>query len=380
MVIAFCISQYEKLNIGLQPWLTINKIALRLDYLGHEVHIVTDVGESYKSDRVSVHRVTNLRGTNLKEIERLFELIQADHIIISVTPLSLVTACWYRKIRNCKIYAYLSYPFYSKHEYFRAFNQLDKSDKWVYGRHQLVPQFLWREVMVRFFDGVICQSQRTSTRISSSVKQRIPVHTIPPGIDQLVWNADAIEEKIPSSDTVLLYIGSTKRIRGFRLLLDAISMLSESAIKLRIMARGADEDIVRKIRMEAGSLQLGQNLDVRGGWLESTELRKEIQSADVVLLPFVLVPSELPVSVMEAVCCGTPVIVSDLDGLPEAAGPAGIVIKNGDIHGLSQAIKKIHEHKHILSELRNGCKEQIRNMKSWDDVALMWQDVLFRVS
>lgn len=360
----------------LQPWLTLNEIATRLNSLGHEIHFITDEGKTRKLGRLSIHRVESLRSMYSKEIEHIIESVKTDCVVKSVTPLSLVTADWYRSSRNYKKYAYLSYPFYTVSEYLRACIKLDDRDKWQYGRHQLIPSFLWRNVLARYFDGVICQSKRTSQRISAQTGHRIPVHAIPPGIDRSLWVTGENPKAFNSPDTVLLFIGSTKRIRGFQMLLDAFTMLPESGIRLRVMARGAGEGVVQSIKLEVKQRRIEHMIDIRGGWLTSEELRKEIESADVVLLPFILVPSELPVSVMEAICCGTPVIVSDLDGLPEYSGRAGIVIRNGDTKGLAAAIRRIHEDKSILCEMKNACQLQSDKMQTWDTVALAWQRVL----
>jgi glycosyltransferase involved in cell wall biosynthesis len=376
MNVTFCISQFDKSKVRLQPWLTFNEIATRLHSLGCEIHLITDVGSTDKYDGISVHSVESLRGTHSGQIERALSTIKPDCVIVSVTPLSLVTASWYRRHDSHRIFAYISYPFYTTSEYLRAFPHLDSREIWEYGRHQLVPTPLWRRKLTRSFDGIICQSERTSQRILNHMDHRIPIYTIPPGIDQSFWIGDKGHKVGSSSNTVLLYIGSAKRIRGFQLLLDALSLLSESGLRLRVMARGASDDVVREIRTEAARRNIEHQVDIQGGWLNSEDLRKEIKSADIVLMPFVLVPSVLPISVMEAMCCGTPVIVSDLDGLPEVAGDAGLVVTNGDIHSLMAAIKKIHKDRSILSALRDACARQMNKMRTWDEVSLIWQDVL----
>ena len=110
--------------------------------------------------------------------------------------------------------------------------------------------------------------------------------------------------------------------------------------------------------------------------METNEIKKQIQSATAVLFPFILVPSELPVSVLEAIYCGTPVIVSDLVGLPEVVGNAGIMVPHADVQKMASAIQKLHRQKEYLAELNAVCNERRNAILSWDSVCKEWADFL----
>ena len=57
-----------------------------------------------------------------------------------------------------------------------------------------------------------------------------------------------------------------------------------------------------------------------------------------------MLPSEregLPLSVLEAMAHGRPVVVSDGPGNPDAAGDAGLVVPVGDVDGLAAAMSRL---------------------------------------
>lgn len=109
-------------------------------------------------------------------------------------------------------------------------------------------------------------------------------------------------------------------------------------------------------------------MSIRGGWIAIDDLKREIYQADMVVLPFVLVPSELPVTLMEAIACGTPVLVTDIDGLPSAIGEAGLVVPHVDIPGLSRNMEKFHGSLELKQKLNNACLTECNRMESWDSI------------
>jgi len=104
----------------------------------------------------------------------------------------------------------------------------------------------------------------------------------------------------------------------------------------------------------------------------------EIQAATAVLLPFVVVPSELPVSAMEAIACGTPVISTNIDGLPSTVGKAGLIVKQGSSKQLAQAMLDLHADRKRLTHCREACIQQTGKMKTWQEMGAQWEEVLVR--
>ena len=377
MIVVFCIPQFKRENLPLQPWLTVHRVAMSLSDRGHNVHVITDEGEPEEHDRIKINVVNSLRGTNSKQIGRLLQAIKPNSVIVTVTPLSLATAGWYQILERYSAYGYLSYPFYTRKQILKAFPHICWRDRWEYGRHILVPRRAWTDRLVRLFDGVICQSKHTAQKVTTLTKSKIHACAIPPGIDMERW-ASEIGPKTVNSNDYFLYLGTASRIRGFLLLLDAFAGLTDPNIRLKVLARGAGETELKEIKRAVERHNIDERVSIRGGWMETNEIKKQIQSATAVLFPFILVPSELPVSVLEAIYCGTPVIVSDLVGLPEVVGNAGIMVPHADVQKMASAIQKLHRQKEYQAELNAVCNERRNAILSWDSVCKEWADFLTR--
>ena len=335
------------------------------------MHVVTDQIDNFDLKGISIHVVDTLKGTNSRKISQVIDSIHPDAIVVDVNPLSLVTASWYRRIGRCRMIAYISYPFYSKKEIVTALPHIMMKEKYEFGRHILVPRYLWAGRMVKFFDAVICQSAVTGKSITKQTHSKIPVHVIPPGIDKERWTATGAMNQ-DRSKNLFLYTGAATAIRGFSVVLDAIALLSDTDIKLRVLARGSNQTSLKAIESEVIRRNIQNKVSIKGGLLTIEELKREILNSTAVLLPFVLVPSELPVTVMESIACGTPVIVSSINGLSEAAGDAGVAVPPGDPFRLATEIKDLYLQNKRIKDMRAACPKQAERMLSWNSVSDRW--------
>lgn len=374
MKILFCIPDFYNGNLALQPWLTIYRVGKELIGHGCDLHILTNRKFTDVFEGINIHWVDSLRGTNSREVQSFFKKIQPDAIVTSVTPLSLVTTGWYRELVHYRAFAFLSYPFYTVRETLKAFPYLSANERWSYGRHLLIPPRLWRHALKRFFLGALCQSARSGDRIDPSGKYGFQVFPIPPGIDSGRWFPPASDSKDVNLCS-FLYTGTPSSIRGFGLVLEAFKKMARPDSRLRIMARGGDDNTRHSIQRQLDRLQIQDRVSISTGWASPDDLRRAIWDSDAVLLPFVLVPSELPVTVMEVIACGRPVIVTDINGLPEAGEGCALVVEQADVDSLAAAMQLFYENGTAMIE-NFRFNERRESMLSWDVIAQRWFEVL----
>lgn len=370
MKFVFCIYNFINEKLPLQPWLTINEVALRLKDDGHDVHIVTDVDDVVASD-LNIHVVRSLRGSNKEEIYSVIDDIAPDTLITLITPLNLATGGWIARYADSQVIAFSSYPFYSFKELLRAFPHVKFVELKSYLRHLLVPGFLWKTRLKKYYNGVICQSESGKTRLLNLLSQDVKVHSIPPGIDLDTWKPAQIS--IANSKTLkLLYLGTASAIRGFNICLQSYKEVADKDISLTILARGATTIQTEAISTKLEIMGIKEKCHLIGGWIDRDEMIAHINTADLVVLPFVLVPSELPVSVMEVIACGTPVITTDIDGLPSTVGEAGMIVKQGSSGSLSAAIIDLYDQRVQLDHLKDCCIAESAKMYAWDVMYDKW--------
>jgi glycosyltransferase involved in cell wall biosynthesis len=377
MRVVFCIYDFSASNRPLQPWLTIDRVGNWLAKQGHDVHLITDVNKVDDAGGIIMHHVPSLRGNASGEITRLITRIRPDCVVVTVTPLNLVSTKWFGSV-PARWIAFASYAFYHPTEIARAIRWVSPRHLLPYARHLLVPEFLWARMLKRRFYAVVCQSARTTARIESACGPHSAVRmvTIPPGVNGDIWNFVAESGRQGVKDAPLLYVGASRAIRGFPVLLQALRIVARDGVRLRVLARGADNTRLEALRVEIADLGLTDVVELVGGWIEPSALADEIRRAAAVVLPFVLVPSELPVSVIESLAVGTPVIATDIDGLPSAVGDAGLIVPAGNPRALAEALRRMCEDVKLHDRLTKQASIIGQSVLSWDDVALQWQGLL----
>lgn len=377
MRVAFCVYGYSPEVERLQPWLTVHEVASVMLAAGWDVHLLTDDERRPSLAGLHHHFVRTMRPSNAAQVRAVLDNIAPDRVVVLTTPLNLALSGWYRFVK-CPLVAFLSYPFYTRSELLRALPHLTRADLGTYGRHALVPRLLWRRTLKRYFSAVIAQSVRTATRVANAAGPRVVGHGLRAGLDLGFWSADPNRVCTTGKPVRFLYVGSAKAIRGFDVLLDAFRRFEGQGAELRILARGSapDEMAALRRRVDARTGAMREQVQILGGWMGREAFREELRAADVAVLPFVLVPSELPVSVLECIACGTPVIATDIDGLPEAVGAAGVIVPSGNKVRLAAAMRELANDPARIDDLRVRCREARARMLEWPSVGQEWLRVL----
>lgn len=155
-----------------------------------------------------------------------------------------------------------------------------------------------------------------------------------------------------------LFLGLIIERKGIYDLLKAIASLDaalRNKVKLDIGGDGEKDKLLRMI----SNLQLQDNVRFRG-WVNG-ELKKELFSnADVYILPSYV--EGLPVSVLEAMSYGLPVIATNVGGIPEIVknGENGYLLTPQDENAIAAAITKIIENDAQLEKMGRRSLELVR--------------------
>jgi glycosyltransferase involved in cell wall biosynthesis len=199
---------------------------------------------------------------------------------------------------------------------------------------------------------------------------------IPPAIDEMYLIPPAeneIEEfkkKInPSGLPTILYFGPPSTLRGIDVLIEAYAKICEKIpSKLILLLRIDDvesmkeENTLRKIINEK---RVAKSTMIISGVLDKKEIIKYISIADLVCLPFKIVLSDVPLTVLEAMSLGKPIISTHVDGLADLLEGRGLVIHPSNVKALSESLMILLRN----SKLREILKEKTGN------IYLSWQQV-----
>ena len=133
----------------------------------------------------------------------------------------------------------------------------------------------------------------------------------------------------------VLFMGRIGERKGTWDLLNAIPRVLEE-VPNALFRFGGDGDIEEfNQRVDAAGIQ--NNVEALG-WVSGEDKLKAFDTAEVYCLPSY--NEGLPVSVLEAMAVGLPVVSTPIAGIPEAviSGVTGQLVKTGDVGGLAEAL------------------------------------------
>lgn len=140
----------------------------------------------------------------------------------------------------------------------------------------------------------------------------------------------------------LLFVGGLDRahyFKGLPVLLEALKILNDPKIKLRVVGEGELKDDFKRT---AVSLGLGNQVQFLGT-INYEDLPKYYRSADLFVLPSTTKGEAFGLVLIEAMASGTPVIASGLAGVRKVFrdGLDGLAAEPGSAIDLAEKIKKV---------------------------------------
>jgi colanic acid/amylovoran biosynthesis glycosyltransferase len=139
----------------------------------------------------------------------------------------------------------------------------------------------------------------------------------------------------------VIAVGRLEKQKGFNYLLSAAHQLLRQNIDIEVelIGEGDESDALRAMTRE---LQITDKVRFRG-WLTFDEVRNAMRQATIMAHPSPDLGDGVPNVIKEAIALGTPVIASNVAGIPELLdnGRCGMLVPPRDIKGLADAIKTL---------------------------------------
>ena len=158
----------------------------------------------------------------------------------------------------------------------------------------------------------------------------------------------------------LMICGTDMIRKGLGLLIQVIKLLQEQQYELQLTVIGPSVEVEKAIK-KYGSVA---NMEIIQ-FLPHEELVKKYQQADLFVFPSYL--DSWAMTVLEAMACGTPVIVTENTGSKDAVKKGGgIVIATGDSKALQEAIVTFYNDRFLLEETGKKA-HQVAMEYSWEN-------------
>ena len=176
------------------------------------------------------------------------------------------------------------------------------------------------------------------------------IYVTPFGVDMKLFNPSRREERY----TDLFVIGNIKsltEVYGIEYILRAGSIIAENNkeidFQIRIAGKGELEQYYKELALKLGL----KDKVVWLGYISEQEAAKEWANMDVAVIPSIR--ESFGVSAIEAEASGTPVIISDAEGLIEVTcpGESSFVTRKCDAEDIAQRIVELYKNRKLLKKM-----------------------------
>lgn len=320
--------------------IALNKTGVKTDVMTFNVDQNRNprwYGKTEKIDGVTVYRIPALR------------LIRSYRVTAMV---NFIPGWFTNIIKNYDIIHFhefeLSFPFFS---------YLIKRPKMLHF-HGIDPNFLKRHLLSRF---LLEHLAHIYISISKQMKEELvalgipqsKIIYVPNSIDTNFFKPENHKEK-----NLLLYVGRISELKGLHILIKALEYLKESAHLVIIGPPDWNANYYEKLLnlIEAENKKGRHEIKYLGA-LEQNEIVEWYQKASLLVLPSFA--EGFPMTILEALSCGTPVIATPVGGVPEIIKnhETGMLVPPGNPVTLAEAIDYLLENEDVrLKMIREGRK------------------------
>jgi glycosyltransferase involved in cell wall biosynthesis len=162
----------------------------------------------------------------------------------------------------------------------------------------------------------------------------------------------------------ILFIGTLEPRKNLPTLFDAYARIASRA-DAPLIVGGGKGWLYDPIFAKAESLGLGDRLRFVG-YIDEAEKPLWLAAATVFTYPSLFEGFGIPP--LEAMACGTPVVVSDSSSLPEVVGDAGLIVPTTDADALGAALLQLLRDSDLRADMRERGLRQARRF-SWRETA-----------
>ena len=167
----------------------------------------------------------------------------------------------------------------------------------------------------------------------------------------------------PDGPFTIISVARFVEKKGLPILIDACRILRERGLDFRCEIIGKGE-LRHSLVCQVRDANLGGYVRLLEP-LPQQEIVRHYQNAHLLALPCIVGQDGnrdgLPVSIVEALACGLPVISTAVTGIPEAVhhGVNGLIVPEGDAPGLANAIEQVMRDTDLYMGLRSAARPSV---------------------
>lgn len=174
----------------------------------------------------------------------------------------------------------------------------------------------------------------------------------------------------------ILFLGLIGHRKGVYDLINAVRNLCSDEHEFHLYIGGNGEE--KKAQQLVDKYQL-QNKITLMGWVSGEDKNEQLLKSDIYVLPSY--NEGLPMSLLEAMSWGKPVVSTLVGGIPELVrdGRDGYLVKPGDVDGLTKALQKLINDKELRLNCGVNARDRVRVAFSEEVIVPQIEDLYQRV-
>lgn len=185
------------------------------------------------------------------------------------------------------------------------------------------------------------------------------IAVIPNGVNTDIFRPDA--SRRDEGCRRLLWVGRYVKGKGIDFLINAAAELVREVpdLQLTLVGEGPEEAEIRQLATE---LRLDGHIEYLP-FMTYDQMPAQYQRAEMLVLPSL--HEGVPRTMLEAMSCGRPVVISEFEHLRELVSGGGLMFPKGDVTALADAIRNLLEHPDEADDLGRRARETIIRQNSW---------------
>lgn len=224
------------------------------------------------------------------------------------------------------------------------------------------------------------------------------IELIPLFINTDKFNANACGEGIKrenniNKEHVLVYVGNLSEKKGLHVLLDSFRRVLNKYPSKLIMVLNVpldvynkpqklqkDMDLLNSVKIKIKELNLENNIIPMG---LTDQLENILAAGDIFIAPFLSITgiADYPMSLLEAMAIGKPVIATTVGGIPEIIEDNinGILVEPGNHIALEEAILRLIENIHLAKALGKNASDCVLRQFGYEKNVAMLEQIYSEV-
>jgi glycosyltransferase involved in cell wall biosynthesis len=251
--------------------------------------------------------------------------------------------------------------------------------------NSLIPDYLVKKYSGSFEKIVFLSNYSCQKLVDKGFPKEKSV-IIPVGVDEHFKEDTDIEELKkfqrninPENIPLIMYFTSPLTLRGTDTLIKAFGDIrKEKKSKLIFLSRVDHPELQKEekiLRQLAIKNNISDSVEIISDYLSQDVLKNYLSAADLICIPFKIVISDIPVSILEAMSIGKPVISTKVACLPELL-PNGILVKANNPKNLADSLSRLVNDRNLSNNLGMNNKFLMEKYPSWDQIASNFKRII----